>query len=73
MNATLEAMGGRLFPELVRWISILCEPRWMGGSLVGLRSRHCCQGPDHLEDSPLGDIPKGWQVKRISEVVEEAF
>ena len=72
MNATLEAMARALFQS---WFVDFDPVRATldGREPVGLDQDTAARFPDHLEDSPLGDIPKGWQVKRISEVVEEVF
>lgn len=72
MNATLEAMARALFQS---WFVDFDPVRAKldGRQPVGLDPGTAALFPDHLEDSPLGDIPKGWQVQRISEVVEEVF
>jgi len=60
MNRTLEADGAGAVPELVRWIRSCASARWMGGSLWLGSSQTLLPGsPINLEDSPLGDIPKG--------------
>lgn len=72
MNATLEAMARALFQS---WFVDFNPVRAKldGRQPFGLDPGIAALFPEHLEGSPLGDIPKGWQVKRISDVVEEVF
>jgi len=72
MNATLEAMARALFQS---WFVDFDPVRANldGREPAGLDPGTAALFPGHLEDSPLGDIPNGWQVQRISEVVEEVF
>ncbi len=72
MNATLEAMARALFQS---WFVDFDPVRAKldGRQPVALDSDTAALFPEHLEASPLGDIPKGWPVQRISEVVEEVF
>jgi type I restriction enzyme, S subunit len=72
MNARLEEMARVLFQS---WFVDFDPVRAKldGRQPVGLDPGTAALFPEHLEDSPLGDIPKGWQVQRISEVVEEVF
>jgi type I restriction enzyme S subunit len=72
MNATLEAMARALFQS---WFVDFDPVRAKldGREPVGLDPGTAALFTGHLEDSPLGDIPNGWQVQRISEVVEEVF
>ena len=74
MNATLEAMARALFKS---WfvdfepVRAKMEGRWRPGeSLPGLPAEHYYLFPDTLVPSPLGDIPAGWEVRRLGEVVE---
>jgi type I restriction enzyme S subunit len=72
MNATLEAMARALFQS---WFVDFDPVRAKldGRQPVGLDPATAALFPVSLEVSPLGTIPKGWKVKRISEVVEEVF
>ncbi len=72
MNAMLEAMARALFQS---WFLDFDPVRAKldGQPPDGLDPGIAALFPQHLEDSLLGDIPKGWQVQRISEVVEEVF
>ena len=72
MNATLEAMARALFHS---WFVDFDPVRAKldGREPFGMDPGIAALFPEHLEGSPLGDIPKGWQVKRISDVVEEVF
>ena len=74
MNATLEAMARALFKS---WfvdfepVRAKMEGRWRPGeSLPGLPAEHYHLFPDTLVPSPLGDIPEGWEVRTLGEVVE---
>ena len=74
MNETLEAMARALFKS---WF-VDFEPvrakmngRWRRGeSIPGLPSEHYDLFPDRLVDSELGEIPEGWVVKTLGEMVE---
>lgn len=85
MNETLEAMARALFKcwfvdfEPVRIkqaararggdpIAALCRLPSAGG--LGLDPAIAALFPDSFEDSPLGEIPKGWKVKSIDEIAE---
>jgi type I restriction enzyme S subunit len=72
MNATLEAMARALFQS---WFVDFDPVRAKldGREPVGLDSNSAALFPQYLDNSTLGIIPKGWQVNRISEVVEEVF
>jgi type I restriction enzyme, S subunit len=72
MNATLEAMARALFQS---WFVDFDPVRAKldGHETVGLDLDTAALFPQHFESSPLGVIPKGWQVNQISEVVEEVF
>ena len=74
MCETLEAMARALFQS---WfvdfepVRAKMEGRWRPGeSLPGLPAEHYHLFPDTLVPSALGDIPKGWQVRTLGEVVE---
>ncbi len=83
MNETLEAMARVIFkswfvdfdPVRARRGEPLCSPTkgadtkvcpYMTPEILNLF-------PDSFEDSELGQIPKGWEVKTIGEVVEFAY
>ena len=77
MNETLEAMAWALFKS---WfmdfgpVRAKMEGRWSrGGSLPGLPAHLYDLFPDCLVDSELGEIPEGWEVKPLGEVVEFAY
>jgi type I restriction enzyme S subunit len=69
MNATLEAMARALFQswfvdfDPVRAKLDGCQP-------IGMDSATAALFPEHLEDSPLGHIPKGWTAQRLPDAVE---
>lgn len=67
MNATLEAMARALFQS---WFVDFDPVRAKidGGQPVGIDSGTAALWPEHLEDSPLGHIPKGWEVRTIESV-----
>ena len=74
MNETLEAMARALFQS---WfvdfepVRAKMEGRWRPGeSLPGLRAQHYHLFPDTLVPSSHGDIPEGWEVRTLGEVVE---
>ena len=74
MNETLEEMARALFKS---WfvdfepVRAKMEGRWRRGeSLPGLPAEHYDLFPDRLVPSELGDIPEGWEVKRIEDVAE---
>ena len=73
MNETLEEMGRALFKS---WfvdfepVRAKMEDRWRRGeSLPGLPAEHYDLFPDRLVDSEWGEIPEGWEVKTLGEVV----
>ena len=77
MNETLEAMARALFKS---WfvdfdpVRAKMEGRWRrGDSLPGLPADHYDFFPDRLVDSELGDIPEGWEVKVLGDLVELAY
>ena len=74
MNETLEAMARALFKS---WfvdfdpVRAKMEGRWRDGeSLPGLPAEYYDLFPDRLVDSELGEVPEGWEVKALEEVVE---
>ena len=74
MNGILEAMARALFKS---WfvdfepVRAKMEGRWRRGeSLPSLPAEHYDLFPDRLVDSELGEIPEGWEVKALREVVE---
>ena len=75
MNATLEEMARALFKS---WfvdfepVRAKMEGRWRPGeSLPGLPAHLHHLFPDRLVDSALGEIPEGWEVRGLGEVVEQ--
>ena len=77
MNETLEAMAQALFKS---WfvdfdpVRAKMEGRWRRGeSLPGLSAEHYDLFPDRLVDSELGEVPEGWGVKGLGELVELAY
>ena len=74
MNDTLEQMARALFKA---WfvdfepVRAKMEGRWRRGeSLPGLPADLYDLFPDRLVDSELGDIPEGWEVKALGDVIE---
>ena len=74
MNETLEEMARALFKS---WfvdfepVRAKMEGRWRRGeSFPGLPTEHYDLFPDRLVNSELGEIPEGWAVKALGEVVE---
>ena len=74
MNETLEEMARALFKS---WfvdfepVRAKMEGRWRPGeSLPGLPAEHYDLFPDRLVDSELGEVPEGWGVGTIGDVVE---
>ena len=74
MNETLEAMARALFKS---WfvdfepVRAKMEGRWRRGeSLPGLPADLYDLFPDQLAPSELGEVPEGWGVRRLGEVVE---
>jgi len=69
MNATLEAMARALFQS---WF-IDFDPvraKLDNRPPTNLNPATAALFPDHLEDSPLGHIPKGWEVKTIESLCD---
>jgi len=79
MNATLEAMARALFQSwFVDFDPVRANmdrrDRWMERSEVNRDGRPpAALFPEHLEDSPLGHVPHGWEVKTLGEVIELAY
>ena len=70
MNETLEAMARALFKS---WFVDFDPVRKKAEGLpTGLPPEIDALFPDSFEDSELGEIPKGWNVKALGEVVEIA-
>ena len=74
MNETLEEMARALFKS---WfvdfdpVRAKMEGRWRPGeSLPGLPAHLYDLFPDRLVDSELGEIPEGWEVKALGDVIE---
>ena len=74
MNETLESMARALFTS---WfvdfepVRAKMEGRWRRGeSLPGLPVEHYDLFPDRLVASELGEVPEGWEVKALGDVVE---
>ena len=74
MNETLEAMARALFKS---WfvdfepVRAKMDGRWRRGeSLPGLSADLYDLFPDRLVASELGEIPEGWEVKRIEDLAE---
>ncbi len=74
MNETLEEMARALFKS---WfvdfdpVRAKIEGRWRPGqSLPGLPADLYDLFPDRLVDSELGEIPEGWEVKPLGEMVK---
>ena len=74
MNQTLEEMARALFKS---WfvdfdpVRAKMEERWRPGeSLPGLPAHLYDLFPDRLVDSELGEIPEGWEVRALRDLVE---
>jgi type I restriction enzyme S subunit len=69
MNATLEAMARALFQS---WFVDFDPVRAKldGRPPVALDPATAALFPEHLEDSPLGHIPKGWTAQRLPDAIE---
>jgi len=67
MNATLEAMARALFQS---WFVDFDPVRAKldGRKPAGLDAATAALFPAHFQDSPLGHIPQGWEVKPLSEI-----
>jgi len=69
MNATLEAMARALFQS---WFVDFDPVRAKldGRKPSGLDAATAALFPAHFQESPLGHIPQGWEVKTIEELAE---
>ena len=69
MNATLEAMARALFQS---WFVDFDPVRAKldGRPPAALDPATAALFPEHLEDSPLGHIPKGWTAQRLPDAIE---
>jgi len=69
MNATLEAMARALFQS---WFVDFDPVRAKldGRKPVGMDSTTAALFPEHLEDSPLGHIPKGWRACMLGDIAK---
>jgi type I restriction enzyme S subunit len=72
MNATLEAVARALFQS---WFVDFDPVRAKldGRPPAALDPATAALFPEHLEETAIGHTPKGWEVKRINEAVEEVF
>ena len=74
MNETLEEMARALFKSWFVYfdpVRAKMDGRWrQGESLPGLPAEHYDLFPDRLVDSELGEIPEGWEVKTLGNLVE---
>ena len=77
MNETLEEMARALFKS---WfvdfdpVRAKMEGRWRRGeSLPGLPAEYYDLFPERLVASELGEVPEGWGVKALGEIVELAY
>ena len=77
MNQTLEEMARAIFKD---WFigfgptRAKMEGRWRRGeSLLGLPADLYDLFPDRMVDSEIGEIPEGWRVKALGELVELAY
>ena len=71
MNETLEAMARALFKS---WFLDFDPVRAkMAGRDTGLPKRLADLFPDRMVDSELGEIPEGWEVKTLGDLLELAY
>ncbi len=72
MNATLEAMARALFQS---WFVDFDPVRAKldGRQPAGMDDTTVALFPDSFEESDLGSVPRGWESRPISEVVEAVF
>lgn len=69
MNETLEALARTLFKS---WF-VDFDPvrtKMEGRKPFGMDDETAALFPDSFEDSPLGEIPKGWRAEALSSVIE---
>ncbi len=72
MNRTLEAMARALFKS---WF-VDFDPvraKMAGRAPDGMDAQTAALFPDRLVDSELGEVPEGWEVKKLGEVIELAY
>jgi len=70
MNATLEAMARTLFQS---WF-VDFDPVWAkmnGRKPEGMDEATAALFPDSFQDSPLGDIPQGWEVLQLRDLTSK--
>lgn len=68
MNETLEAMARAIFKSwFVDFDPVRAKAN--GQQPSSLSAEIAALFPDSFEDSPLGDIPAGWEVKKLGDVV----
>lgn len=70
MNQTLEAMARAIFKS---WF-VDFDPvraKMEGRQPAGMDAATAALFPDSFQDSPLGLIPKGWEVKPLSEITQK--
>ena len=71
MNETLEALARALFKS---WFVDFDPVRAkMAGRDIGLPKHLADLFPDRLVDSELGEIPEGWEVKALGDLLELAY
>jgi type I restriction enzyme S subunit len=71
MNETLEAMARALFKS---WFVDFDPVRAKAeGRNIGLPKSIADLFPDSFEDSELGEIPRGWEVKTLGDLLELAY
>ena len=71
MNETLESMARALFKS---WFVDFAPVRAkMAGRDTGLPKHLADLFPDRLVDSELGEIPEGWEVKALGDLLELAY
>lgn len=68
MNETLEAIARAIFRSWFVDFGPVCAKT--EGRDLGLPQHIAALFPDSLEDSELGEIPKGWRVTRLAECVD---
>jgi type I restriction enzyme, S subunit len=70
MNATLEAMSRAIFKS---WFVDFDPVRQKaaGKQPVGMDAQTAALFPDSFEDSEIGEVPKGWKIAALEDVLEE--
>ncbi len=69
MNETLEAMARALFKSwFVHFDPVRAKAE--GRQPVGIDAEIAALFPSRFEDSPLGKVLRGWQVKPLQEVIQ---